>query len=89
MLEAETDRFDAVMARLRERYPLANNYTTEDLAKIPPCPICGVRARIENGRLYQPCIRAKHFPKLEPVPTPSPLPVQRSFDDEKEEWWHR
>ena len=91
-MTATDEPFDVVMARLKERYPqsAAGHYTTDDLRKIPPCPICGARARIVAGRLEQPCIREKHSPKVFHPPQLVATPVQRSFDDdEREPWWHK
>lgn len=93
LLEA-ANRLDAVLQRIAERHHTdleGAGRTTEDLRRIPPCPICGARARIgANGRLEQPCIRHKHYPKSETAPKPAPVAVQRAFgDDEKEPWWNR
>lgn len=80
------------MARIHQRYGVATTYTTTDLALIPPCAICGARARIDNGRLTIVCDRRKHERSPDPLPKAAPLAVQRSFGDdqeEKEPWWNR
>lgn len=89
------DRLEQALARIKARYDLVDGsgYTIDDLAKIPPCPVCGARAGIVDGRLaFATCNPAKHRPAAPAEPTPAKTPpVQRDFglDTGVEEWWHR